>query len=263
MPFPYKPAGKCIYCGTSTYSEKEPARRLGDEHIVPLGFRGSQTLRQASCEKHERSTSQLEDHCVRHLLKFSRPHLGLRGRKSRLVPDTAPFSHSEGERDAKVPTGAHPGYMVDFTYPYPSYLVGKRPAAPDAPLIHVRPIVPDFELRVMRLGGTIKVKLGEKGSIDIFARLLAKIAHVYAVAELGLDGFEPWLPPLILGEPSTFRIGDLVGTGFLPDPPSADLHEVGFSLDSASKDAIVVRIRLFANLQHPALAHYAVVGRSI
>jgi hypothetical protein len=36
--------------------------------------------------------------------------------------------------------------------------------------------------------------------ITPFTRMLAKIAHSYAVAELGVDAFEPLLPPLILGQ---------------------------------------------------------------
>jgi hypothetical protein len=262
MPSPYMPVRKCVYCGSTRYSEKEPTRKLGDEHIIPLGFRGVEILRGASCEKHELATSQIENHCVRYLLRFARPHLGLRGRRSKQVPDTGPFSRAPQQRDVKIPTNAHPGYMVDFTYPYPNYLVGGRSSHPkEDTYVHVRPLVPDFEHRVHRLGGKIQIKLGEEGSDEIFARLLAKIAHVYAVAELGFDGFEPWLLPIILGEPSQFATNYLVGTGIMEEPRSQLLHEVGFSNDVAVKDVAVVRIRLFANLQRPSRAHYVVVGR--
>jgi hypothetical protein len=42
-----------------------------------------------------------------------------------------------------------------------------------------------------------------------FAMLLAKIAHSYAVAELGLDAFDYLLPPVILGE--RLNLPDYVG----------------------------------------------------
>jgi hypothetical protein len=81
--------------------------------------------------------------------------------------------------------------------PYPAYLAGHVPAGRDADaFIHVRPVVRDFQSRVVRRGGQIQVRLGAPESKLIYARLLAKIAHAYTVAELGLD-------PLATGAPST------------------------------------------------------------
>ena len=31
----YDPVGCCVYCGTTRYSDDEPDRVLGDEHIIP------------------------------------------------------------------------------------------------------------------------------------------------------------------------------------------------------------------------------------
>jgi hypothetical protein len=45
--------------------------------------------------------------------------------------------------------------------------------------------------------------------ITEFAKLLAKIAHSYAVAELGLGAFHSFLQPLILGE--ALNLPDFVG----------------------------------------------------
>ncbi len=53
--------------------------------------------------------------------------------------------------------------------------------------------------------------------ITDFARLLAKIAHSYAVAELGFGAFHSFLPPLILGE--SLNLPDFVG-GVAPLTPN-------------------------------------------
>jgi hypothetical protein len=49
-----------------------------------------------------------------------------------------------------------------------------------------------------------------------FARLLAKIAHSYAVAEFGLGAFDSFLPPLILGK--SLNLPDFVGGVTSPTP---------------------------------------------
>jgi hypothetical protein len=68
---------------------------------------------------------------------------------------------------------------------------------------------PQANKRLSQLGlSTLRVT---SSSIDesAFTRLLAKIGHAFAAASLGLDGFEPWLLPLILGEPAsrTYLVG--------------------------------------------------------
>lgn len=264
MPPPYAPVGNCIFCGRTTYSENEPGRKLGDEHIIPMGFRGTEILRNACCEACERETSQIEHHCIRNQLHAARPHLGLRGRKSRKVPINGPFSATGTQRDDKIPTAQHPGHMIDYRFPFPAYLTGHREIDPKSKtFIHLRPIVNDFESRVVRLGGTIKVTLGASDGVEKFARLLAKIAHVYAVAELGLGSFNAFLPPIILGKQSEFDIYDLIGTSLLDEAASSSLHEVGFDPPTRPINAIVVRIRLFANLRSPPPSHYVVVGTSL
>jgi hypothetical protein len=93
-----------------------------------------------------------------------------------------------------------------------------------------------------------------------FYRLIAKIAHSYAVAELGFT-FEPYLINLIEFTTPMFA-SHFVGGGLGEDPPPTDnLHEVEFvpSLQGPKGDELLrVRIRLFASLGMPN--HYAIVG---
>ena len=89
---------------------------------------------------------------------------------------------------------------------------------------------------------------------DALCRVLAKIAHSYAVAELGLGGFTPLLREFIRGEGGDrFRY---VGGEFKPGAPGAGLHEIGF--EQGVTGYLVVRIRLFASLGAPV--YRVVVG---
>ena len=69
--------------------------------------------------------------------------------------------------------------------------------------------------RFQRAGDT-KWRLQSSLKPLVFARLLAKIAHTFSIAYLGIDSFTPLLSPLILGETDT--AAHLVGRG---DPPTS------------------------------------------
>jgi hypothetical protein len=100
------------------------------------------------------------------------------------------------------------------------------------------------------------------GSVNIlfFARMLAKVAHSYAVAELGLGSFSPLLPDLILGKSSSapFLVGgDASGPSTAAEP---DLHNV--YLQDCLTDGvpyILAAIRLFAFAGMPR--YHVVVGQ--
>ena len=93
-----------------------------------------------------------------------------------------------------------------------------------------------------------------------FYKLIAKIAHLFAVAELG-HTFAPYLINLIESKSPMFA-SHLIGSGLGDSPPPSDqLHEIEFvpSLVGPKSDELLrVRIRLFANLGCPN--HYAIVG---
>lgn len=84
----------------------------------------------------------------------------------------------------------------------------------------------------------------------LFARFLAKITHGYAVAHLGMDGFRPYLPPIILMDTEDpFRY---VGGYSEPPPNSEALHQVtqGYAELNGTK-FVLIRMRLFALLGAP------------
>jgi hypothetical protein len=88
---------------------------------------------------------------------------------------------------------------------------------------------------------------------NIFARLLAKIAHGYAVAVLGSRNFKPLLPNLILGKTNTANYwvgGDQEVPPVSEEPILHDVRARRCTVDGV-KTYFVVTIRLFAFLRTP------------
>jgi hypothetical protein len=129
---------------------------------------------------------------------------------------------------------------------------------PPAVQMCLTPMGADLIERAKRLRKQINLTRGL--SALEFYRLIAKIAHSFAVAELGFT-FEPYLINLIEAKLPMFA-SHLIGGEFSDSPPpSTNLHEIEFvkSLDGPVGDELLmVRIRLFAYLGMPN--HYAVVG---
>jgi hypothetical protein len=147
----------------------------------------------------------------------------------------------------------HPAALFMFSFDPPRLLFGASdPDGGFAGKITIRPMTADLGARSMRLGG--KVNLIRRGGFDapMFGRMLAKIAHSFATAELGLGGFRPLLNDLILGKP-TRHAAQFVGGTFEPEAKGQERNEISISLMSAVfRDYYVVRLRLFADLEMPS-----------
>ena len=105
----------------------------------------------------------------------------------------------------------------------------------------------------------VRVKLGSFNLL-VFARMLAKIAHSYAVATIGLDAFTPMLPVFILGgdDRAAYVVGGDVSS-FAPSEPEARLHSIHIQgCKNADQEYILVAIRLFAFAGMPQ--YHVVVG---
>lgn len=94
--------------------------------------------------------------------------------------------------------------------------------------------------------------------VESLALLYAKICHGFAVAWFGIDSFEHWLSPYILGDDPclSYLVGGMPG-GELPYPVS---HQASWRLLLNRDNLIVVNLRLFANLGGPW--SHVVVGRA-
>jgi hypothetical protein len=232
----YGPADSCIYCGASGHRVN-----LTDEHIVPFGLNGQLILPRSSCEKCQEVTCEIERFCLRRMFIQARAHFRMKTRRPKERPDQLPVIIGRGNQ-------AKEQFVPLLDHPFAAAML----ILDQAGVISNLPMKTEFGLRAIYVFGApdFQIKLGTFGpdaglpfdlSADIFCRMLAKIAHAFAAAELGIDNFLSFLPPIILGE-SRF-ISHYVGTCEVA-PPSENrlhrlmLHKVGRSLR--------VRIRLFA-----------------
>ena len=99
--------------------------------------------------------------------------------------------------------------------------------------------------------------------IHDFARMLAKIAHVYAVAEFGADTFRPMLPPFILGKIDMvpYVVGGDESGAALPEFQDGLHHIYRHDCCTNGVDYLVIAIRLFAILGMPR--YHVIVGEAI
>ncbi|WID96989.1 hypothetical protein QO058_01510 [Bosea vestrisii] len=113
--------------------------------------------------------------------------------------------------------------------------------------------LPEFSERLGRLSkkhaAQKGVSLRTPGDSADLGRMLAKIAHGYAVAELGYGNFEPYLLNIILGKPP-MHLGHYVGGLFGDAPKGADLHEIRLS-DFWGSQHVAVEIHMFADRSLP------------
>jgi len=107
------------------------------------------------------------------------------------------------------------------------------------------------ELNVAAIEPTATVSAPE------FFRMLAKIAHAFAVAEMELESFVPFLTSMIC-DADTSNCVQYIGGLPHAEPALVGLHELSFgSCDRL--DIVAVRIRLLAALETPT--YYVAVGR--
>jgi hypothetical protein len=172
----------------------------------------------------------------------------------------------------KILLHEHPGFLPIFTFGPPGIFAGDpREADMKAHFDYVE-IYADNAQR-SQAHSHKPIVIARNLRLKPYARLLAKIGHAYAVAELGMTGFKPYLNDLILGKPPLypgFYIGGLPSQsppyGRIPTP-GKERHEIGFEstyyqTPSGSRGQptkyVTVRIRLFGYIGGPI--HYAVAG---
>lgn len=250
----YDPVGRCMYCGADRYAA-DSNRNLATEHIIPFGLNGNLLLPQSTCRKCERTTGRFEAIVLKGSLLGCRINLGLKTRSPKERPKSFPVFDSTKKPEVKV--------MIDVA-DYPPTLLLARLGPPEAltgiagsgniiQLWHHQFAMPDWRLMKLKYNLTNFAY----SSLDnrSFFRMLAKIAHSYAVATLRIDGFKPLLREFILEE------NDQVTTPFvggIPEdqPAQTSLHVI----DMEPHDTlVVVRLRLFAMLGAPT--YRVVAGR--
>jgi len=262
----YPPVGKCIYCGVHG-----PGVKLSREHIIPYSLGGRTVLPKASCTVCAEITRDFEQTCARTIFGAFRIHQKMPTRHGDQRPDQLPLRIMiEGREERRmVPVKDYPGApLMAMELGPPGIIVGLEPSAVFASIkpIIFAPTFPDTEDRLKQVraeaGPGQGMAIEGQFNMPAFSRLLAKIAHAYAVAEYGLDGFQPFLVELILGRDDklAYYIG---GTNdALPDPVVdgkrfMHLQELGiYTMDE--RHLLCARLRLFSTVGFPV--YWIVIG---
>jgi hypothetical protein len=223
--------GQCIYCGYKPTRFSE----LTKEHILPKGIGGADVLQKASCLKCAAITSELERVFIRESVWALR---SLSGHKSGLkLPDT--------DKLAVLPVLLSPSFLKEangsLNETFRLYvLTGRIEGTPPKPV----------ELQKS------KYALSPVN----FCRVLAKIAHGYCVRKFGCDGFEPFLPDIVLGK--TLHLPDIwkyVG-GLETGPRSEKPHFLSIQrIPVRGETVLSVSIKLFAHF--PVPSYQLIAGR--
>lgn len=252
----YDPVNCCIYCGSD---EQDSLRR---EHILPYGLNGKLVLPKASCGDCAKITSAIESFCLQRMFIDARTHLSLPTRSWRRNRKPRPplrIGHvgkdGEVERWQELSSGAHPFAIAtaDFS-PAGIFLGRSRDAEPKIELCLIPS--PSFAARFSKLPPNSSINF--QVDTDMLARMLAKIAHSFAVASYGFGGFHSFLPDVILGRSKD--IFHFVG-GAAVDPqrnPNA-LHNLQIRRDNPG--LITTYVRLFSFIGAPA--YRIAVGRTL
>lgn len=228
----YDPPSHCLYCPAKS---NEDGTRLSREHIIPLGLSGELILRQASCGVCAKLINQeIERDLLQTMYIQPRVHLKMRSRGKNKplttlqfgvfntpAPGTSPNMDNANFEWLHVPVEKHAFVIVMVKYAVPGLLQGAAPVTTFQPK-RMTSYYGYFQLPPLPVGRTAGIFQKTNPSVEF--RFIAKIAHGAAVAELGADAFEPFLPPVILG--SDPHPSHYIG-GSASEHPTEALHWIG------------------------------------
>ena len=216
----YRPVWQCIYCGHK-HTGAEPC---GKEHIIPYALDGQLVLPRSSCKACSTITREFEQVCARRMFGAYRLVANLPTRNPDERPQALQLNLHSGpgtEREEHwLPIGEYP--VISAVFPELG-LAGVLTGAPSTTAFLVRPRILNMVRQNEALGRIATLGKQYEVSRELmmtqFAKLLAKIAHSFAVAELGVSKFDYCLPPLILGRAQ--NLPDFIG-GVTPLAPESD-----------------------------------------
>jgi hypothetical protein len=252
-------SGRCIYCGAETYSA-ERAKPLGEEHIIPEGIGGPLILRDASCKECETIIGKTESKIINGIFAAPRRFLsvstGSKGLQSRVKLKTIVNGNV---KEVHLPLSEHPVILTLPQLMAPGVLYDRLDNESGIGGLWTK----GFNFDPEALASAER----KEGVIEFdglrFAHLLAKIAHSYACAVIGLERMRPTLTefvrtdfPADSDDTSCYR---WVGGSPILEQATENLHEIGVTaVGYESLIYVAVRIRLFASLGAPT--YYVIPG---
>lgn len=258
----YPPVKACIYCGAKQL-RAELGRPLSDEHIVADGLGGNLILPESSCAECAKITGRIEGVVLRSMMWAPRLRLGIRGKRRKRDMTNFLFKATVDGKEVplKLPLADHPSILLLLALQAPRVLSFRSPDADDVAGFWVHTL--GSPTAALELGAE---KISSDGFDTVrFNQMLAKIAHGFAVAEVGLTNFKPLLPNFIL---RTFRRTEqyrdcfnFVGGDSRDFVSAEELHTLGHeTVKFGLTTYLTVVIRLFANLGAPVFR--VVVGET-
>lgn len=248
-PILYDAPRKCIYCG-------DDSAPRSTEHIIPFALDGSWAIPAASCPNCAKRTASFENACLHDMRMFKPARVRFKTATRRARPKKLPVYEIDSSgrlSERHVSPEKHHATLLIVAPPPPKLL--EHLYAPK-----------DAHVSVMWLVGSEDgLEIPDDGKLLLsqfdqlaFVRMIAKIAHCWTVARLGLEGFEPYLTALIRKESPEF--GEWIGREPLTPPPTTERHRMGLNrltLDCGA--CAVVAVQLFAKFGAPVML--AVTGR--
>jgi hypothetical protein len=244
--------GRCIYCGIKT----SPPFTLTREHIIPNALHGDLILPNASCNDCAKIISDFEENVLSQNFGIIRAKKGLKSRNhprsaniglQNQITETFNWSKKHNKNIApKMPIPLDdipPVLALEYIEGRPGLVTGQNKL--DQLRIFYGGADPSKVKREITVG--IKVVGGQ------MTRLLCKIAHGYAVSQVGYSNFKPYLVPFITGK-SLDGIAQFVGSA--EAAATSALHRISIGeilcperdqFQLAWKKRLVVHLQLFAD----------------
>ena len=258
----YEPVGECIYCGSR--------EDLTDEHIIPFAAGGRWILPAASCKSCAAITGSFEGEVARTIIGPLRMLYNLPTRRKKDRPKQLPlkvkYPSSTDWEIAYVDRRICPFLVGLPLYPMPDAITGaardgNKSAATSNIWIRGAAFWRNKDEHLQWLCealGAIEVMPTATVHTEPFCLTLAKVAHSFAVAELGLNGFRPYLSELIRTRDLTNR-AYFIGGGNGDEPASKKLHDLELdTVLSIDAGVVVARVRILGALETPT--YYVAVG---
>jgi hypothetical protein len=265
---PFGPIGNCIYCENETDLAK-----LTLEHIIPSGIAGNLELEKSSCFACAKITGRNEQICLRQLFDTPRAVHGLRKRKHKDASQTGQylfikggkkggkFDESAGEKRemefSKGPPNIIPGL---FTRSLPGILLGLPATAKIPGVFHGNVDFQSLHSAHVKEGGKPnidEVAVQFKFDVGRLGQMIAKIAHSYAVSQLGLGTFTPFFQKYIQQRDGALFNTHYMGSMEMDVEPC--IHKISLHLFPVDQAKYwLVRLQPFA--WRSRLVYFAVVG---
>ena len=236
------------------------SERLSEEHVIPFALGGELVILEASCQACQRIINEtFEQRLITKTFATIRFMVGLPSRDKGKSPKHTKVTHIVDGEEKQIVTSPDKAIAPFYTF------VLEPPDFGLFPIPESRSLFKELYFLMMHGDRTdIKARFQLKWKdleVQQFGRLLAKIAHGFAIANKQFELFEvePVLPPLILGQPSELPLSYLVGgltTGLAADAtdPSEVIHVLECSLTHTKTGTrvLVTKIQLFGNMGAPS-----------